>query len=46
MYVIQAYKNQLGQKAIICQITGRPENFAISIGISTKNNKYQHATNT
>ena len=36
MYVTQVYKNQMGTKAIVCQIQGDPENFDISIGASSK----------
>jgi len=36
LYVTQAYKSQTGNKAIICQITGIPEKFEISIGFGLK----------
>jgi hypothetical protein len=36
MYVTQTYKNQMGNRAIFCQIQGVPENFDISIGVSAR----------
>ena len=35
-YLVQASKNQLGNKAIFCQIQGVPENFDVTIGVSPK----------
>ncbi|MCL1976737.1 MAG: hypothetical protein FWG55_01300 [Candidatus Bathyarchaeota archaeon] len=36
LYVVQAYKNFLGNRAIICQIVGTPEKFDVTIGIGDK----------
>jgi hypothetical protein len=36
LYVVQAYKHFLNKRAIICQISGKPEKFDVTIGIGDK----------